>query len=216
MKTKLKIKLNIKSIIYYEFLTKKSFIKLDYNNNDDIMKLLYCIIICNNDITILYDEFIEISKNAPQLFKQIYTELNHYINFISQFYNDNNNNNNNNTDNNNNNIYYKDIVANLIVNVGINAHYVMNEMNINELYMYYNAYNNKIKEKLEEKRLFTFLSMLPHIDGKKINNPRMIYPFEWEIEKENKEFQKNEKEIKTNFSEIMEEGKKIIEKINNK
>ena len=45
-----------------------------------------------------------------------------------------------------------------------------------------NAYDQKKKEQMESSRLWTYLTILPHIESKKIKSPVDLFPFPWEIE----------------------------------
>ena len=145
------IKLNIKSIIKFEQFTNKSFNEIDYTNTDDLMKLLYCIVLSNNTESFTYDEFIELS-NSKKISKEISDKFNKEIKIIELFASkevkeETTEQTEKGT------LYIKDIVALLIVNTGIDANYVMNEMNINDISLYMTAYNNKVKEQMESSRL---------------------------------------------------------------
>ena len=53
---------------------------------------------------------------------------------------------------------------------------------------------------MESARLWTYISILPYIDGKKISSPRELYPFPWEMEelkrKARKEIEENEEQLR--------------------
>ena len=55
---------------------------------------------------------------------------------------------------------------------------------------------------MEEQRLWTFISILPHVDSKKLKTPADLYPFPWELK---------EKEIER--EKHVEEGVKILDNI---
>jgi uncharacterized spore protein YtfJ len=216
------IKLNIKSMIKYELLTKKSYNNIDYGDVDDVMNLLYCIVISNNDIIMLYEEFYDIMKNGDKLSQEISDKFSKLLSYTNQFIikenddKENENKENNKKENKNKEIVYiKDIASYLVVYLKMDVNYVMNDLTIEELHLYIDAYNKKRKEELEEERLFAYLTMLPHIDAKKFDNPQKIYPFFWELEEENEEIKKTDEEIKNNFDEIMKNSKELIDRINN-
>jgi hypothetical protein len=214
------IKLNIKSMIKYELLTKKSYNNIDYNDVDDVMNLLYCIVVSNNDIIMLYEEFYDIMKNGNKLSKEISEKFLKLLSYTNQFVANENEikENENKEDKKNENkeiVYIKDIASYLVVYLKMDVNYVMNELGIEELHLYIDAYNKKRKEELEEERLFAYLTMLPHIDTKKFDSPKKIYPFFWELEEENEEIKKTDEEIKNNFDEIMKNSKELIDRINN-
>jgi len=206
------IKLNIKSIIKFEQFTNKSFNEIDYTNTDDLLKLMYCIVLSNNPEVFTYDEFIEL-LNSQKINKDITTKFNIELKLIGLF----------STKEElveptepteTEVLFIKDIAALLIVQAGLDAHYVMNEMNINDIYLYMTAYNNKIKEQMESSRLWTYLSILPHIDGNKINSPAKLYPFPWELEKQVEQEKAEFKIMADELPDMFKTGADLIEKIN--
>ena len=56
----------------------------------------------------------------------------------------------------------------------------MYEMELWEIQPYLNAADIQRKAELVEKRFWTYLTIAPHIDGKKIRKPEDLVPFEWE------------------------------------
>jgi len=59
----------------------------------------------------------------------------------------------------------------------------------------------KIKFELEQKRLWTYLSMLPHVADKSFNSPTKLFQFEWDVE---------EIEPEKNFEFSTEEMEKMM------
>jgi hypothetical protein len=45
----------------------------------------------------------------------------------------------------------------------------------------------KTKADMVEKRFWTYMQILPHIDGKKIKSPEKLLPFPWEKEQQKQE-----------------------------
>jgi len=207
------IKLNIKSIIKFEQFCNKSFNEIDYTDTDDLMKLLYCIVLSNNDEKFNYNEFLEL-VNSKKISKEIRDKFNKIMELIGYFSIDLKNEVDTEISTEKETIYIKDIASLLIVNAGINPEYVMNEMDINDISIFMNAYNNKVKEQMESSRLWCYLSILPHIDSSKINNPTKFYSFPWELEK----LVNTEKEDLNNMAnelpEIFKASVELIEKIN--
>ena len=73
-------------------------------------------------------------------------------------------------------------------------------MQYTDIDLYIRYKDDKERTKLEEKRLFTYLTVLPHIDSKKCPIEKFL-PFQWE-EKEKKE--KGLKEIEMNQHKLQE------------
>ena len=145
------IKLNIKSIIKFEQFTNKSFNEIDYTNTDDLLKLMYCIVLSNNPDVFTYEEFLELIK-SKKISKTISDKLSTEIKLIDLFANkevkevteeqpEREV------------IFIKDIAAILVVNVGLDINFVMNEMSINDISLYMEAYNNNVKQQMESSRL---------------------------------------------------------------
>ena len=67
---------------------------------------------------------------------------------------------------------------------------------------------------MESERLWTFLTIMPHIDTKKINTPAKLYPFPWDDKTDNKD-EINKPIDQNEFDEMMKKSTDLIEKINN-
>ena len=202
------IKLNIKSIIRFEQLTNKPFSKIDYTCDEDVSKLLYCIILSNNDCDFTYLQFLQLLSNN-KISKDITQRFQTICEVFSQFKDsDLEGEKECDTDSNNKNrdTCIKDLAALLIIQGGLDVNYVMNELSLNDIPLYVKALNNKQRERMEEQRLWTFISILPHIDSKKLKSPADLYPFPWELEEKKKEEKKQ-----------VEQGVKVFDNIlNNK
>jgi len=207
------IKLNIKSIIKFEQFTNKSFNEFDYTNTDDVTKLLYCVVLTNNPEKFTYDEFIELSK-SKKISKEITDKFNKEIKLIELFASKETPKEITEEPSEKATIFIKDIVALLIVNAGINANFIMYEMSVNDIPLYMNAYNNKVKEQMESSRLWTYLSILPHIDSSKINSPSKFYSFPWEVEQQELQEKADLKNIASELPDIFKSGVELIERIN--
>lgn len=98
------------------------------------------------------------------------------------------------------------IVATLIMN-GLDARYALNEMELYDLPMYIKSYESKKQEEMESSRLWTFLSMLPHIDAQKmVNGAKDLILFPWEEAPENTQIRESEAK---SFEEFMKKGKNL-------
>ena len=97
-------------------------------------------------------------------------------------------------------VFITQMIPILVVDCGLDINYVLNEMQYTDIDLYIRYKDDKEKTKLEEKRLFTYLTVLPHIDSKKCPIEKFL-PFQWE-EKEKKE--KGLKEIEMNQHKLQE------------
>lgn len=207
------VKLNIKSIIKFEQFTNKSFNEIDYTNADDLLKLMYCIVLSNNPEVFTYEEFQELIK-SKKISKTISDKFNKEIKLIELFSNkeikdevveeqqpDRGN------------TYIKDIAAILVVNAGLDINFVMNEMSINDISLYMEAYNNSVKQQMESSRLWTYLTLLPNLDSK-VNSPVKLYPFPWELEAQVEQDKAELKSMADELPDIFKSSADLIEKIN--
>lgn len=205
-KTKLqyKINLNIKSIVLYEKLTQESFSLFD-GTISKIIPLLYCMLVANNDYNESYEDTIKYLFNDERLMKELGERLEKQMKFQSQFKSPFKEEEINLSDksidtSNDKQVFITQMIPILVVDCGLDINYVLNEMQYTDIDLYIRYKDDKERTKLEEKRLFTYLTVLPHIDSKKCPIEKFL-PFQWE-EKEKKE--KGLKEIEMNQHKLQE------------
>ena len=91
---------------------------------------------------------------------------------------------------------------------GLDAHYALNEMELCDLPLYLEAYERKRKEEMESSRMWTYFTMLPHIDARKMKNgARDLIIFPWEEEEARKEAERAIREDAARFEELMKTKK---------
>jgi len=211
------IKINIKSIIKFEQLTGKSFHNIDYQDADDIKNLLYCIIISNNQFFEFsdFDGVMQSKRISKEVFEKFQLELKK----IEQFSTNNKQiepvENNDPIEENKelkDTLFIKDIAATLIVSAGLDVNYVLNDMELFDIKIYMNAFNDKMKQQLENDRLWTFLLLSPNLTDK-VNTPSKLYKFPWDEIKEVKE----KKQItELEFDDIMKKSAEFLNNMNKK
>lgn len=179
--TKYKIKLNFKTISFYETWTDKPFMSIQ--SEEDVLKLLYASLVCNNDITISYEGF-KVLLADEHIANWLMSEYGKLLKFDSQFGKEN--------DGEVQPFKLSDIVGSLIIR-GLNPEYVMYDMGLWELPIYSNAIENKAKEDIENQRFWTFMNIMPHLDHKKVKKPEDILPLPWEKDSKLEELNKNTK-----------------------
>jgi hypothetical protein len=207
------IKINMKSLINYEMMTNKSFYEFDLTSESDMLILLYNIVLTNNDEKFSYDEFVEIMKST-KLYKEVFEKFNFEMNLIQQYIKKEikieTKNVEAETEIKNEKVFLKDVVATLIIHCQIDINYVMFEMKMYEIEFLIKSHNEKTKQEMEQNRLWTWFSMLPHIDSKSIQkSPKGLILFPWEDEIE------PEKEIEfVDFQKIIENNNNIFKNEN--
>lgn len=171
-----KLKLNIKSLCYYEKITGKSFFVFDGEN---VTELLYALFVVNNpDVVITLKTFMYMLEDT-RLTKWLMTQYQSISETIQQFNSplDEGTVSGDETDK---PISITDYATSLIIDYGVDPEYVMYKMDIWEITEYYEAVATKIKRGMEDKRFWTYLQIMPHIDSKKCKKPEDLISFKWE------------------------------------
>lgn len=190
-------KMSIKSIILFEKMTNIPFSNLSFsaeyimNNPDIFLKLLYCILISHdeNNIKCTFEEACKEIFTQDKLIKYS-QDLSNEIMILNQFVNFDRLKNveqspikkKDDSSDENKSVYMKNLVPVLVMDCGLDPDYVLNKMSYTDIDDYFKYREDKHRNLLEEKRLFTFLTVLPHLNGKKIKTPEKFLPFPWEKE----------------------------------
>ena len=163
------MRLTIKSIIRWEQLSSKPFTDIDITSESDIETLLYC----TSEMNVPFDTYKGIFE-SPKIVKKKISDLVSYMSVYAQFVPK--------SDDKGENQYIRDIASSLIAS-GIDAHFVFEELELQDLPIITKAIEERKKEDMESKRLFTYLTILPHIDSSKLpNGAKDLLPFPWDEE----------------------------------
>lgn len=202
---KYNIKFTLKAVMRAEQLLEKPFSQIDYSCSGEVMKLLYCAVLANNDAVFTFEEFCSLAENEKQLDVMI-KEMEKYGRVMNQFADLS-------ADHDKGDApagpYMKDL-ATMLVFAGMDAHYVMNEMEIYDIQVWAEALDKKKREEMEASRMWTFLSVVPHINTGKIRSPEDFFPFPWEIERQKKEAENAIREGEEMAKRFFKEGMNIF------
>lgn len=200
-----KLKLNMKTILLYEEMSGKSF----YNvSGEDVMLLIYCALIVNNDLTITKTHFDTIMKNE-KIARELMTKCQSELDFMQQF-----------TPKVEDaetqglggeileNTKVSDIIHMLILQHDLDINYVMYEMRLWEISPLIKTLDEKVKADMAEKRFWTYMTICPHIDSKKVKGPESLLPFPWEKENKKKDAIKFMDENKQGIMSFFNKNKK--------
>ena len=174
-----KIRLNMRAMCMYEAMTGKSFFDFSEDNMEDMFKVLYCSFAANNDLKMTLDTFLRLLEDE-EVQKWLIHEYEKIEKFNAQFSYKSKDEQDNTENNTENKFKARDIAGFLIVRCGMDADYVYDRMNFFEIEDYMRAFEAEQKENLERERLWTFLTISPQIDGKKIKSPEDMLKFSWE------------------------------------
>lgn len=208
IKSKTDIHLTMRTIIRWEQLRGKSFAGMDYEDNEDLTALLYCSMIsCNSEKMYTLDEFRHVTSNG-KLMREMSQKLSRESLVMAQFRGTAENTADlSNVEGSSGRI--SEIVSTLIMS-GLDARYVMDKMELCDLPMFIRAYEQQKKEQLENNRLWTYLSILPHVDGKKLPSATDLYPFPWELEEIERKANEAIQVDADRFEDFMKQGHNLI------
>lgn len=178
------IKLNLKSCCLYEQISGKSFFKLG-NDVEDVILLMYASLVANNPSLLMslntFKVLIgdkKVSRWISDTYKTI-AECNAQIKGIDTAFEEDSQTPNE-SDNDEHSMTMNDIATSLIMQHKIDAHYVMYEMSLWEIKPFLQCAENCKRADMVEKRMWTYLTIMPHIDAKKCKSPEKLLPFAWE------------------------------------
>lgn len=176
----IKSRLDIEAVIRWEQMTGRSFLSMDFSNDEDLRRLLYCATVTCAAKPFTFEVF-EQTLNNKKIVDAAIRSLSVYSAFTAQFSRKQDMVSHGVADA-AQEVTIGSIAAKLIVSAGIDAHFVMHEMFIEDLPLYIEALNDRIRHEEESRRLWTFYTILPHIDAKKLKTPQKLHVFPWEAE----------------------------------
>ena len=179
------MKMTVKSICMFERLAKKSFFKFV---DEDIPLLMYAIFYTSNSLDIKFETFVGILEN-PQIARWAATKFTDLLEVNRQFNGEEEK--VEAKEGEENTMTMTDIATSLIIDYHMDAHYVMYEMSVWEIEPLFKACDAMVKKHYEEQRLWSYIEVMPHIDGKKVKGPESLLPFPWEKEVRKKRVEEN-------------------------
>lgn len=205
------IKLNLKTIAYWETFTGKNFFRLSESNADDYLKLIYSSVVTNNPTLVMDYGTFKILAGDKKVAKWIENEFRRIMSFNEQtkMFGSGEDESDNNVGGNQKEDEMKmtDVATALIMRYKLDPHYVWYDMDLWEIQHYFKLAEEMKKEGLIEKRFWTYLTVAPHINTKKCKTPQKYLPFDWEQEERNKNKMKELEENKYAINNLI--GKKL-------
>lgn len=190
-----KLRLNIKACCLYEQITGNNFLKM--STVDDMLELVYCCLVTNNpSLLMTYKVFQTLvkDKKVSNWINKEYGRLSEFSAQIkSSIKTDEKVEEGDEEAEDVEEVTMTDVAAALIVRHGVDAHYVMYDMDLWEIEPFMNAADVQRKADLITQRFWTYLTIAPNIDTKKVKSPEDLVPFEWE---------KRDEEAKKKLEEI--------------
>ena len=199
------MRLTISATIRWEKLTGKSFYSMDFSSEDDLVRLLYC---CTPEHELNYATYELYQKTitaAPKVFKKAIRELSAYQSYVAQFQRDIHAQTDDGKDEDSPKM--SEVAARLIITGGMDASFVLNEMPVEDIGFYVKELGEKIKHEEESRRLWTYLSMIPHLSKEtvrgRMRSPQTFHPFPWEAKELAEQSRRNIEQHKETFERFM-------------
>ena len=199
------MKLTISATIRWEKLTGNSFSMMDFSSEDDLLQLLYC---CTPESELncaTYDEYKRAVSVAPKALKKAIESLSVYQSYVAQFQKEIKESNPKEADSESPKM--SEVAARLIITGGMDASFVLNELPVEDIGFYVKELGEKIKHEEESRRLWTYLSMIPHLSKEairgKMRSPQTFHPFPWEAEELAERSRRNIEQNKDTFEKFM-------------
>ena len=171
-----KSRLTLRAMTLWELMTGRSFSEVDFSDGEDVRKVPYCSCVAYADEPFTYREFVTMLASR-RVAASVAKAMARYNDFVSQF------------------ITARDaprtdgdaaphprmgqIAARLIAH-GMDARFVLDEMTVADLPIYLEAIDEIFKQQEESHRLWTFYSIMPHVDARKLRTPQHLCRFPWE------------------------------------
>lgn len=193
------MKLNLKAICLFEQIRDKSFADIDMELEEDVVAISYSLYIESTSTVITFEQFQESVLSSEEAAESILNPVSEALRYANQTIMMSATVTPASRCDAEENVRISNIAGSLIINGCLSPHYVMREMDLWELPIYHKAIEDNRRERMEEKRMWTYLSMAPHIDTDKIDSPKKLYAFPWEEETSRQE---REKELEEGFAII--------------
>lgn len=187
-------------------MTGRSFQTMSFENEDDLYRLLYCAYWVGTGCDAPYEIFERTLRKNPKYLSQAIYQISHYNTLSRQFsvltpVVEKDSDEEGSTPS-----FMGDIAAHLVVEGGLDARYVMRDMTIEDMLLFIKAIDNKQRQTAESQRMWTYISILPHVDKKKLKTPQNLIMFPWEVESRKQEAEKATEELKAEFEAFMRGG----------
>lgn len=171
-------RLCVEAVIRWEQMTGRSFITMDFTDEIDVLHLLYCATVVWAEPKFTYETFAELLEKdriKAAVLRSFSVNNEYAAQFVSKT-----------ADKDDQNsaacVMIGTVASKLIIQGGMDAHFVLREMLVEDIPLYIEALNARIKSEEESRRLWTYYTIVPHIDGKKISAPDKMHVFPWEAE----------------------------------
>lgn len=170
------VKINLQAIRTAETILAKPFSDFDLSDDETLKVLMYGAVSENNDETFTLKTF-EYVLESEKVRKEIFAKFAKEMDYIMQFAKEEDSK----EEDDNKSMYMGELAA-FLIQSGMSAEFVLYKMRLFEIPDYVKAIEDKRKEHMEQNRFWSYLGILPHVDGKKLTSPDKLVTFPWEAE----------------------------------
>ena len=172
-------KLTLRAVLLFEKLTARSFSSLSILDEEDAVTLLYCLQRCEEGGSVLPFEVWKQVLESEAVKSELYARLERTLEAMIPLSLHEGTAPTEETDE-ATSPDFTSIAGMLVVDGGLSPSYVMDTMELWELPALLDALDRKKKEHLEHQRLFTWMTMMPHLASDSVGSPEELLPFPWE------------------------------------
>lgn len=172
-------KLTLRAVLLFEKLTARSFSSLSIIDEDDAVTLLYCLQRCEEGGSVLPFEVWRQVLESESVKGELYARLERTLEAMIPLSLPEGTSPTEETDK-DTSPDFTSIAGMLVVEGGLSPSYVMDTMELWELPAFLDALDRKKREALEHQRLFTWMTMMPHLSSDSVGSPEELLPFPWE------------------------------------
>lgn len=174
-------KLTLRAVLLFEKLTARSFSSLSIIDEEDAVTLLYCLQRCEEGGSVLPLDVWKQVLESESVKSGLYARLERTLEaMIPLSFTSSEGATSAEVEDNGDAPDFTSIAGMLVVDGGLSPSYVMDTMELWEIPAFLDALDRKKKEHLEHQRLFTWMTMMPHLSSDSVGSPEELLPFPWE------------------------------------
>ena len=172
-------KLTLRAVLLFEKLTARSFSSMSILDEEDAVTLLYCLQRCEEGGSVLPLDVWKQVLESESVKGELYARLERTLEAMIPLSLPEGTSPTEETDE-ATSPDFTSIAGMLVVDGGLSPSYVMDTMELWEIPALLDALDRKKKEHLEHQRLFTWMTMMPHLSSDSVGSPEELLPFPWE------------------------------------
>ena len=172
-------KLTLRAVLLFEKLTARSFSSMSILDEEDAVTLLYCLQRCEEGGSVLPLDVWKQVLESESVKIELYARLERTLEALIPLSLPEGTSPTEETDE-DTSPDFTSIAGMLVVDGGLSPSYVMDTMELWEIPAFLDALDRKKKEHLEHQRLFTWMTMMPHLSSDSVGSPEELLPFPWE------------------------------------